>query len=498
MALHLGVAAEPAPVRIEFGNAPVNEVFVGNGVQWSAYPHADAAGAEWGAVMTPAKWEMVFERLDYMRPKVVRVMDYAHWRYYKGLDDSGNPIVDFDTEEMRSLCRLLDYCQRRGIGVMIGEWGTPDNGRRSEGIVRADDPRWSRMICRFLTFLTRDKGYDCIRWYNLVNEPNGDWATTDGDWNQWRRGYTMLHAALERAGLSDRIALAGPDVVANYDHKRSPVRGRDWVRLTADSLSSVTGVYDVHPYPDQNTIRSGAFYDYYKSVFDLTRNNPKPFLFGELGLKYKGGMGQEQRRRAKADPLASENDSQMFVYEYFYGIDMADALIQSMCAGFSGAMAWDLDDAMHTEGDTGDKTRLKRWGMWNSLGTEFGDPKDEALRPWFYPWSLMCRYFLPGMKIYEPKSFSVAGVRAVMGRSEAGYTVALLNSSEQPRSVVVAADGPRRLKMRRYRYSEAASPRDGSGFPRPEATLRRADLSRGVPVELPARSFVLLTNLKID
>lgn len=483
------------PVRICFGAQPVNESFTGNGVQWSAWPHADAPGAEWGASITPAKWRMVFERLDFMQPRLVRVMDYAHWRYFKGIGADGQPVVDFSNDEMRSLCRLLDYCQRRGIAVMLGEWGTPD---KKLGIVRADDPQWSVMICRTLDHLVREKGFTCIRYYNLVNEPNGDWATTDGDWAQWSRGYRMLHDELVRTGLDRHIALAGPDVVANFDHKRSPVRGRDWVRLTADSLASITGLYDVHPYPDQNSIRSGAFYDYYKEIFDLTRQAPRPFVLGELGLKYKGEMGDEQRRRAVTDPHASDADSQMFVYEYFYGVDICDALIQSMCAGFSGAVAWDLDDAMHTEGDTGERSKLKRWGMWNSLGTEFGDPADEQLRPWFYPWSLMCRNFRPGMAIYTPGDRFPAGVRAVMGRDKDGVTVALLNSSETDVQVVVTAEDVSPQRMSFYRYSQADAPRDGRGFPRPACVVRRADFGQGVSVTLPARSFALLTNLKTN
>ena len=40
---------------------------IGNGVQWSAYPHADTENAEWGKLMTDEKWQMVFDRLDYMK-----------------------------------------------------------------------------------------------------------------------------------------------------------------------------------------------------------------------------------------------------------------------------------------------------------------------------------------------------------------------------------------------------------------------------------------------
>jgi len=484
------------PIQLKFAPCPITRSFLGNGVQWSAYPHADSPTAEWGELMTAAKWKTVFERLDFMRPRMVRVMDQAHWRYYKGLDEQGEPVTDFDTPEVRSLCMLLDYCQRNGIAVMIGEWGTPDNGIRPEGILRADDPRWSRMIGRFLEYLLDTKGYTCIRYYNLVNEPNGDWASTDGNWDEWSRGYRMMHDELVRRGLDGRIGLAGPDVVANFNHKKSPVQGRDWVRLTAEKMPDITALYDVHPYPDQNTIRSGTFYRYYSDILNLTASRPKPFVFGELGLKYKGEMGAEQRRRAAADTVASDNDSQMFVYEYFYGVDMTDALLQAMMAGFSGAIAWDLDDAMHTEGDTGDRGKLKRWGMWNSLGTEFGNPGDERLRPWFYPWSLMCRCFTPGMEIYAMERPFERGLRAVKGTDGQNCSVALLNSGEETLTVHLPEEELREfLPLYRYVYSETFAPKNRKGFPK-AAGREKKTVQGHVSVEIPGRSFVLLTTIR--
>ena len=51
----------------------ISENYIGNGVQWSAYPHADTDNAEWGLLMTDEKWQMNFDRLDYMKPKLFRI-----------------------------------------------------------------------------------------------------------------------------------------------------------------------------------------------------------------------------------------------------------------------------------------------------------------------------------------------------------------------------------------------------------------------------------------
>ena len=81
----------------------ISRDYTGNGVQWSAYPHADAPNAEWGAIMTEKKWGMIFQRLDYMKPQLVRVMDQANWRYLKGFDKNGEPILDFNSPEVKTL-----------------------------------------------------------------------------------------------------------------------------------------------------------------------------------------------------------------------------------------------------------------------------------------------------------------------------------------------------------------------------------------------------------
>ena len=69
---------------------PVSANFIGNGVEWSAYPHGDSPEAEWGYLMTDEKLQKVCSRLDYMKPRIVRLMDVAGWRYFKGVDTKGN------------------------------------------------------------------------------------------------------------------------------------------------------------------------------------------------------------------------------------------------------------------------------------------------------------------------------------------------------------------------------------------------------------------------
>lgn len=493
--------AEGSAPLVTLQEQPVCTEFLGNGVEWSAYPHGDSDDAEWGYLMTDDKFRRVCERLDFMTPRIVRVMDVAGWRYFKGVDASGTPILDFACDEVRMVCRLLDYCQRRGITVLLGDYGVPGFWGYPGGIDRVDDPRFVAMTTRYLDFLIHEKGFDCIRYYIITNEPNGDWACTDGDWDQWRRGVEMMSASFREAGLSVRVS--GPDAVEMASNAASKfVTGREWLEQCVAQLDPQIGCYNVHCYADWAFIRKCRFLRRYTEVADIIRPTGKPMIFGEIGGWYKTGRpGRLYRQRIKEKPFASE-DSQLFVYDPVYAIDAADALIQAMKAGWHGASAWMLDDAMHTMDDRGERDQLKVWGFWNSLGGELtGDPSEEEIRPWFCTWSLMCRYFTPGMAIYNPaEDRPERGLRIVVGRSGEGMTVAVLNASDKPRSfrLSCACVGPTRFTVYDF-HQHGPSPVDRHSFPAASEQVEAATLFDGSScITLPGRSFKLFTNLKID
>ncbi len=493
IALNIGCSPKNDNAIKIYPDQTISTNFIGNGVQWSAYPHADTENAEWGKLMTDEKWDMNYKRLDYMQPKLFRVLDNANWRYLVGFDKKGEPILDFNTPEVKAVEKILDYAQKNDITVMLGEWGTPykmhdtDQGH-SDKFTDARDPKWINGIAEYLEYLIKTRGYTCIKYYNLVNEPNGDWASTEGDFNEWRDGILLFNKAIKEKGLDKYISIAGPDAVTRYDNPRSTYPGLGWVEESAKQIGDGIGIYEIHDYTAHDLVKSGDFTDFHKKAAEIAKAENKQIIFGELGMTRNGQRNQD---RATADPFASE-DSQMEVYDHSYGIYMADAIIQSMNAGFSGAAAWALDDAMHTLGDLGNKNELKRWGMWNSLGTEIcNDPSDEDIRPWFYPWSLMCRYFPVGSSIVKSDSAGIDGVRITAGVYKNDVTVAIVNNSDVDNTVSVAV--PTLKAMQKFFYAEGNSKVDKSGFP--VAIEKDIKVNKAIEIDVPGNSFVLLTSL---
>jgi hypothetical protein len=476
----------------------ISKEFIGNGIEISAYPHADAANAEWGKLMTDAKWEKVFERVSYINPKIVRVMDQANWRYLQGFDAFGNPILDFESEQMKGLYKLLDYCQKNKIIVILGEWGQPykvhDTHLKLENSFSgANDPKWIALIIKNLNYLITVKKYTCIKYYNLVNEPNGSWATTDGDWTQWKEGIAMLHQSIKEAGLGKDISIIGPDSTP-YDNPKSKYKGFDWAKQAVLQIPEFLSAYDVHDYPSKESIRYGEFQETYTALIKYADSlERKPFILGELGV-----TGASSSKKNDGDQYTSK-DSQLSVYDYDYGVDMADALIQSLNSGFDAVIAWDLDDAMHTLDDKGDKHQLKRWGMFNILGEELtGKKEDSDLRPWFYTWSIMCRYFENDMKIVKIDNLNIENVRATAGISPSGdITIAIVNNSNKHVNFNLdIKDFQKEKILKKYLYSENNRIVNKKGFPIPQKEKTSLSSEKGIKVSIPEKSVILYTSYK--
>lgn len=499
-------AAAPAEEILIPTDRIVSTSFVGAGVQWSAYPHADSETAEWGLLVTEEKWAELVRRMDYMQPRFMRVMDQANWRYFKGLDENGEPVLDFDTPEVHALFHILDFCQAHGVVVMLGEWGVPghrhDKDNPSIRLRDVTDSRWHRMIGAWIDFLINTRGYTCIRYYDFINEPNGSWACTEGNFAEWAAGVQMLHAEFERRNLTDRISICGPGSVpnANVPKYKDRWQGYLWTDYASDAVGHLLGAYNTHAYYPHGAARNrtAAEYLYLKKDVAIARREGKPFFLGEIGLKATkdgGELAAEHERRRLARVNAS-TDSNIFIYDYFYGLDMASAAIQSMNCGVDGMAAWDVDDAMHTKDDLADKRHIKRWGFWNILGTElYDDPADEQIRPWYWAWSWLCRYLPPRSELFAVPQPEEPGCQLLAARVPGGYTFCAVNTSDNPVSLLLRSEGiPQLQGVNQLTYNERFA-----GLERPygSSVIRQMDFRKGYRLEIPAKTFVVLTSLPL-
>lgn len=411
-------------VSIEVTTDVLNADYLGNGVEWDPYDEA----LSWGCEMSDSDWDTLFSRLDFMKPQYVRCMINSPFTYYdgKGYDDERNSL---------SLKKLLGYCQSRGVMVVFGEYNPPTWELKGS-------QEWVEASVKHLNWLVQENGFDCIKHFVCFNEPDGNWASTNGDFQFWREMVARFHTEMQKyPGLSDKVSIAGPDAVIGYKNPASEYDAAGWLKACVRDIPEI-GIYDMHAYPGQNYVRSGAFQ---KELESLKAIADKPVILGETGFKYfsdpaDSHLAEEYRRRVEGHPFTKGSDCNMLVYDDFYALDMPILLCSVMNSGFSGAAAWMLDDAMHSNGDSGKTEDIKLWGMWNILGSEvFGDPSQEEVRPWYYTWSLMCRNFPAGSDILRtkgklPKDMAITAAITPEGT----YSVALVNWGSKPRNVSVS------------------------------------------------------------
>ena len=457
---------------VTFGQEVINSDYIGNGAQWDPYQ------LDYGSVklqVNEQDWQKIYRRLDFMRPQLMRVVH-----------NTASLIHNYQLcpeSNLDQIEHILDYCQSHGVTVVFGDWGW--------GLANAKIPEYDKkkveLAADYVTWLIKDKGYTCIKYYNMINEPNGFWSTTEGNYALWHDITQCFYNRLKKNKMLSKVTLVGPDL-AIWTPDEVP-----WLERANKELDF--GLFDIHTYPSKCTVNSGEYSQIIKAYRDATPSDRK-IIMGEIGLKFVEPQDslyqQEMLRRAAARPFASTEDSQMFVFDYMYGTDMADAVIQTANAGYSGSVAWMLDDAMHA-GDNGDQ--LKMWGFWNILGEEYFGADDEAIRPWFFAWSLLCRYMPAGCDIYASAVKGNTMVKALKVRHDGKTMLAVLNPTKKPQTVHIQGTDCL-APCKQFVYAEHKLKIKDECVLEPAAVIPELSLEKGMNLDMPGESLFVFTDLE--
>ena len=477
--------APDATVIIDTDSAVVDE-YRGVGVQWD--PIDDVFPS-----YTAEEWDMVTERFSFARFPFIRCMINAT-DYCRAIDAEGNAEYDFESDNMQRLYQILDYCEANNVEVMFGEWSKP----KRLGITSSADPRWAKIIADLMVYLLDVKGYTCIKFYNYINEPNGNWPGAslydeEGDkFIIWRTGIKNLHKEFtaktlgDSSKIIDHVTIVGPDNTGNDE----------WVNYAVDQLSNIISHYETHRYASKSDITANRIE---QLAYEKRRYIDK---YDDNGISKEYWMSEAGMVEGKLEAY----DCQMLVEDFVYGVLMADYTIQTMRGGQAGIIYWMLDDIMHAApGNDPVNFPYKQWGFWTSrpitrVYNGETQVQTDDLRPWYYPVSLLSRNIPRGSKIVYASPSNVPNLNITAATFKDGnrdhLTIAVVNDSQdntprKTRLIVPSARTPVNLDM--YVYFDDNRPTDENGYPVKWKTLENVILSEGIDIDMPGSGFVLLT-----
>jgi hypothetical protein len=595
LALLITFLAAPARGLALTGDDVVNSNWIGLG--YNQHPQPPNPDIVW----SPADWDRMVLRTDYISPGVVRVMFNLPW-FWSGTDTSDS--YNFDNPEYTNARNVVRHYVAKGVRVVSGVFGV-----QNLTYTRLHTAEVQATLVKHL----QDDGAAPTYWVG-TNEPNVSDETTSYTYGDWVIATGNLVAAFADAGVDPgRTTISGADTaeagistysgdlgrqkaptcrdgscaaglvwkLANYgtmsatvyaasgsdtavtfqksatgatwtelhvpvppavptvtgknaggmyryDYTMTGITNAKYLRLSVGASASEHTVGEVTLSNDTNrlddplddlsltqttmdtgtwninsswwlrSVRQGTligasdahFYsqelylappEYVEPVLTTAVSQLRaarpgvPILLGETGMK----------AAEVTDPITGVvTKDYHFALETAQALRMADLAVQEARAGVDGAAAWCLDGYAPTV----------FCGMWGEGDEDPAvvSPHSTALRPWFYTWSLLCRYLPSASVIHAPPQ--PPGVRVLAAQlSTGGWTIVLVNRTDSVQTVRVAEPtGP--ITLHKYVYTDGATPAtDANGFPTPVGIPLRLDLAGGHDLTVGAKTVVVLT-----
>lgn len=247
------------------------------GSGWGAYPPAEDDAA-WAQIDRHARW------LGF---------DWNRVEFEQRIYEPERGQFSWDNPEMRILYRILDWCERNQADVFLQqmwgnvrwntfpEWRDDPVGRVHSGPLSMDD--FGEGLATLVEHLVKKKGYTCIRWLCINNEPNGNWSWWQGYPNHLlplKPGLAAVRKALDARGFS--LPLSGPDMTGGVPE------------LDANKFDfhELLGAYDFHTYNedfDWQTKGQMARFDKNTAAWTTwAHERGKPLFMSEFGTMAYG------------------------------------------------------------------------------------------------------------------------------------------------------------------------------------------------------------------
>ena len=207
------------------------------GSGWGGYPPADDRAA-WAQIGRHARW---------------LGLDWNRVEFEQRIYEPERGQFSWDNPEMKILYRILDWCQKNRADVFLQQmwgnvkWNTYPEWRDDPATrvhsAPVDVQAFADGLATMVEHLVKKKGYTCIRWLCLNNEPGYGfswWQEPPDKAMMPYRAVELVRKALDAKGLAN-IPICGMDITtpAPPKYKTRPFE-----------VSDQLGAYDFHSYSE--------------------------------------------------------------------------------------------------------------------------------------------------------------------------------------------------------------------------------------------------------
>ncbi|MBI4977574.1 MAG: hypothetical protein HZC28_08835 [Spirochaetes bacterium] len=358
-----------------------------------------------------ADGEIIFSRMKEMGMGLARI--FIPWSMWNPSVDG--ETCDWESDGMLSLYRILDMHQKLGTRVIICsvEWGA-----KSPLDLPAD--KHGSGVAKLLDYLVNKKGYTCINYYMVYNEPEITFKKRGYTFDKYVELYRAVHDALKSAKLRDRIKLAVADESSDLS----------WFTKTVIALNDIADVYSTHSYKRKND--AAMFVDHAADRWAAVKKydpnwKDKRIYLTEFGVSDKDTTDRNNK----------------FMRTFENGLYIGGVCIDSLNNGINGFSIW----CLHRVNYPG--FNFMDFGLW-----EFKD-ENWKLRPVYFSYSLFTKYCPRGAAILRATSDEPDGlIRTVAASSGKTTTIFVINTAFNDQRVSIEP-GVAAKKYSRARYDKS-------------------------------------------
>lgn len=436
-------------------NATVGEMAFGFGWNWeftsiNRYPKGDTVNA----VSSNGNWRFsswhdfpdvenrFFDQLfSYARwdgQSFVRMgVDVSHFaprNYEPGQDHGQDFDYDFDTPYIKQDCKALDFFEERNIHVLLANWGTGadqlgvkhgnwlrkgyyemTDQANSDWFLPYSYRRWAEAVAALVHYFRVVRGYKCVKYVSMCNEPNGPWTVEGVYPEKFFRMHDLLAEELEKRGIRDSVQIVAAESVEPGTAAEISVDATEkWGQKSVDVVSTHDydhglgfAVEDVSQ-SDRMDVNIEAYEELARRL-DGMHGRRIPLLCGEFG-----GLG--------AWPTSGGR------HLYLCTLSSAEFALRCLNVGVEGFLRWVYDhpgDIQHTVFHVEDGSIKPNGGL-------------------YYPWAVLSRWTSRGSSVLRAQvsggtdAEGLPRVRAAALRLPNGdLTTLLTNTGSEPKSVTI-------------------------------------------------------------